>query len=117
LLSEAAKAGLGPYVAANEAFLQDLSGEEHAAFEQNILEVYGPEGAPAAGTTITVTAGQSVSPTAADAALRSTANDDVVQGAGGLDAVQSVLTGGGRDTVTFAGASAGLIDSGAGSDT
>ncbi|MCC7266900.1 MAG: hypothetical protein IT546_06120 [Caulobacteraceae bacterium] len=116
LLSVAAREGLGPYAQANEAFLLDLAGDGEAAFEQDMLAVYGPDGPPAAGATIAAANNQSVSPTASDPALKSTPGDDTVTGAGGLDAVQSVLTGAGDDVVTFAGAAAGLIDTGAGDD-
>jgi hypothetical protein len=116
LLAEAAKAGLGAYVSANNAFLADLVDDGLADFNVDLLGAYGDRSAASPGAAITVTAGQSVSQDAANSALRSTNGDDTVTGANGLNAQQSIHTGDGHDRITLTGEVQGLIDTGAGDD-
>jgi hypothetical protein len=114
LLSEAAKADLGVYAKANDAFLADLAADGQASFNVDLLGVYGPQPTFAAGATITAGANQSVAPDAATPALQSTANNDTVTG---TDGNVSVATAGGHDTITFSGTVGGYIDGGEGNDT
>lgn len=116
LLNEAAKADLGVYAKANDAFLADLADDGQAAFNVDLLGVYGQQPTYAAGATITVTPSQSVAPDADTPSLRSTANNDTVTGTDG-NASQSIATAGGHDTITFSGAVGGYIDGGDGNDT
>ncbi|WP_299004848.1 hypothetical protein [uncultured Caulobacter sp.] len=116
LLNEAAKADLGVYAKANDAFLADLAADGQASFNVDLLGVYGQQPTFATGATIAVTSSQSVSPDAATAGLRSTADNDTVTGADS-NASQSILTAGGHDVITFSGAVGGYIDGGDGNDT
>ncbi len=116
LLNEAAKADLGVYAKANDALLADLAADGQAAFNVDLLGVYGPQPTFAAGATITVTDSQSVSQDAVNTALRSTANNDAITGTGS-NASQTISTGDGHDVITFSGAVGGYIDGGAGNDT
>lgn len=116
LLSEAAKADLGVYAKANDAFLADLADDGQAAFNVDLLGVYGPQTVFATGATITVTDAQSVSATAASPALQSTGGNDTVTGADS-NASQTIATGDGHDVITLSGAVGGYVDGGAGNDT
>ncbi|WP_454761600.1 hypothetical protein [Caulobacter segnis] len=116
LLSEAAKADLGAYAKANDAFLADLANDGQAAFNVDLLGAYGAQPTFAAGATIAVTSSQSVAPDAASPALQSTANNDTVTGTDS-NASQTIATGGGHDTITFSGAVGGYVDGGDGNDT
>lgn len=118
LLAQAAKEDIGPYAKAEDAFLADLGPDGVAQFHTNLALAYG--GAPAAGqagVTINVAPGQSVSPTASDPTLRSTANADTVTIGAGLDAGQTVTTGDGDDKVTINGTVYGAIQIGNGNAT
>ncbi|WP_454718122.1 hypothetical protein [Caulobacter segnis] len=116
LLSEAAKADLGAYAKANDAFLADLANDGQASFNVDLLGAYGAQPTFAAGATIAVTSSQSVAPDAASPALQSTANNDTVTGTDS-NASQTIATGGGHDTITFSGAVGGYVDGGDGNDT
>lgn len=116
LLSEAAKADLGAYAKANDAFLADLANDGQASFNVDLLGAYGAQPTFAAGATIAVTSSQSVTPDAASPALQSTANNDTITGADS-NASQTIATGGGHDTITFSGAVGGYVDGGDGNDT
>lgn len=116
LLSEAVKADQGVYAKANDAFLADLAADGQAAFNVDLLGVYGAQPTFAAGATIAVTASQSVAPDAATPSLRSTADNDTVTGTDS-NASQSIATSGGHDTITFSGTVGGHIDGGDGNDT
>lgn len=109
LLAEAVKAGVGPYAQAQEAFLADLGPDGLARFHVDLLGAYGPHVAAPAGATIVVARDQSVSPSASDAAHRTTDNSDVITGAAGLDAGRTIETGAGDDRVTIAGVVDGEI--------
>ena len=114
LLGDAAVENIGAYAVANNAFLVDLAPDGVANFNVNLVAAYGPP--PPAGATISFNHDQSVTTTATDASLRATGYADVVTGSSGLDAVQTVSTGDGNDTITVTGVMAGLIDGGAGND-
>ncbi len=112
LLSVAAAADVGAYAYAYDVFAKDLAADGVARVQNDLLDAYGE------GATITVAHDQSVSPLATDPALRATAGDDHVTGTSGLDAVQSVATGAGADTIEISGGAgvSGLIDAGPGDD-
>lgn len=114
LLSEAAKADLGSYAKANDAFLADLANDGQAAFNVDLLGVYGQQPTFATGATIAAGPNQVVAPDSATPALQSTANNDTVTG---TDGSVSVSTAGGHDTITFSGTVGGYIDGGDGNDT
>ncbi|MET3666715.1 hypothetical protein [Caulobacter sp. 1776] len=116
LMNEAVKADLGVYAKANDAFLADLANDGQAAFNIDLLGVYGQQPTFSTGATITVTSSQSVSPDAATPDLRSTANNDTVTGTDS-NASQTIATVGGHDTITFSGAVGGYVDGGDGNDT
>lgn len=116
LLNEAAKADLGVYAKANDAFLADLAADGQASFNVDLLGVYGQQPTFASGATIAVTSSQSVAPDAVTASLRSTADNDTVTGTDS-NASQSILTAGGHDVITFSGAVGGYVDGGDGNDT
>jgi len=116
LLNEAVKADLGVYAKANDAFLADLANDGQAVFFTDLLGTYGQQAIYPAGATIAVTSSQSVTPDAATAGLRSTANNDTVTGTDS-NASQTIATAGGHDTVTFSGTVGGYIDGGEGNDT
>ncbi len=116
LMAEAAKANLGAYVTANNAFLADLMDDGAALFNVDLLGAYGVQPAHPAGASIAVTASQSVTLEASDAALRATTGSDTVTGTVS-NAGQTIATGEGNDTITFTGAVGSLIDGGAGNDT
>ncbi len=115
LMAEAAKANLGAYVTANNAFLADLMDDGAALFNVDLLGAYGVQPAHPAGASIAVTASQSVTLEASDAALRATTGSDTVTGTVS-NAGQTIATGEGNDTITFTGAVGSLIDGGAGND-
>lgn len=116
LMAEAAKANLGAYVTANNAFLADLMDDGAALFNVDLLGAYGVQPAHPAGASIAVTASQSVTLEASDAALRATTGNDTVTGTVS-NAGQTLATGEGNDTITFTGAVGSLIDGEAGNDT
>lgn len=116
LLSEAAKADLGVYAKANDAFLADLAADGQAAFNVSLLGVYGAQPTYPAGATIAATGTQSVAPDAASPALQSTANNDTITGTDS-NASQTIATAGGHDTITFSGTVGGFINGGDGNDT
>lgn len=116
LLSEAVKADQGVYAKANDAFLADLAADGQAAFNVDLLGVYGPQPTFATGATIAVTDSQSVAPDAEAPSLRSTADNDTVTGTDS-NASQSIATSGGHDTITFSRTVGGHIDGGDGDDT
>ncbi|HWU79558.1 MAG TPA: hypothetical protein VN158_05775 [Caulobacter sp.] len=116
LLSEAAKADLGVYAKANDALLADITDDGQAAFNVDLLGVYGVQPTFATGATIAVTSSQSVSLDATSPALRSTADNDTVTGTDS-NASQTIATSGGHDTITFSGAVGGFINGGDGNDT
>lgn len=116
LMAEAAKANLGAYVTANNAFLADLMDDGAALFNVDLLGAYGVQPAHPAGATIAVTASQSVTLEASDVTLRSTTGSDTVTGTVS-NAGQTIATGDGNDTITFTAAVGSLIDGGAGNDT
>ncbi|PIC01633.1 hypothetical protein [Caulobacter sp. X] len=116
LLNEAAKADLGVYAKANDAFLADLAADGQASFNVDLLGVYGQQTTFGTGATITVTSSQSVAPDAATPSLRSTGDNDTVTGTDS-NASQSILTVGGHDVITFSGAVGGYVDGGDGNDT
>jgi hypothetical protein len=117
LLAQAAKEDIGVYAKANDALLLDIAADKLAAYQTDLLASYGVPATTSAGATITVLNNQSVALDATNAALKSTANDDTVTAAGGVDAGQRIVTGGGKDTVTVSGAPlGGYIDTGAGND-
>ncbi|HWU79473.1 MAG TPA: hypothetical protein VN158_05340, partial [Caulobacter sp.] len=114
LLAEAAKADLGPYAKAQDAYLMDLGRDGVARFHVDLLDAYGPHVAAPIGAIIAFAHDQSVSPTASGAVSRSGDNSDVITGASGLDAGQIVSTGGGDDRVTVTGVVDGKIQLGDG---
>lgn len=116
LLSAAAKEDIGSYAKANDAFLADLANDGQAVFFTDLLGTYGQQPTYVTGATIAVTTSQSVTPDAATAGLRSTANNDTVTGTDS-NASQTIATGGGHDTITFSGAVGGYVDGGDGNDT
>jgi hypothetical protein len=116
LLGEAAKADLGVYAKANDALLADITDDGQAAFNVDLLGVYGVQPTFATGATIAVTSSQSVSIDAASAALRSTGNNDTVTGTDS-NASQTIATSGGHDTITFSGSVDGFVNGGDGNDT
>jgi hypothetical protein len=116
LLSEAAKADLGVYAKANDALLADIANDGQAAFNVDLLGVYGPQPTFAVGATIAATSAQSVAPDATTVGLRSTGDNDTVTGTDS-NASQSISTAGGHDTITLTGVVGGLIDGGDGNDT
>ncbi len=109
LLAEAVKADVGPYAAAQDAFLADLGPDGVAQFHVDLLGAYGAHVAAPAGATIAIAHDQSASPTASSLALRTTDNSDVITGADGLDAGQAIATGAGDDRVTIKGVVNGKI--------
>ncbi len=116
LLAEAAKADLGVYAKANDAFLADLAADGQANFNVDLLGVYGVQPTYPAGAVIAVAPSQSVAPDAASPALRSTTGNDTVTGTDLLSG-QTIATADGHDTITLSGALGGYIDAGAGNDT
>lgn len=116
LLSEAAKADLGVYAKANDALLADIANDGQAAFNVDLLGVYGVQPTFATGATIAVTSSQSVAPDATTVGLRSTGDNDTVTGTDS-NASQTISTGGGHDTITLTGTVGGLVDGGDGNDT
>ncbi|WP_181242791.1 hypothetical protein [Caulobacter vibrioides] len=117
LLSVATKEGLGPYAAANDAFLADLGPDGVALFRSGLLTAYGPA-APAgvAGEALTVAGDKSVSPTASDAALKSTANNDTLTVTGDIAGGVTIDAGAGRDTVKVTLGTFGKITTSDGGD-
>lgn len=116
LLAEAAKSGTGPYAQANLAYLRDLAPDDLARFKSDLLTAYAPAPAAAPGSSITFAPNESVTPDAAQASLRSTANDDTIQGSSGLNAGQRIEAGAGADVVTVGGVAGGFIRGGQGDD-
>jgi len=116
LLAQAAKEDIGAYAKANDAFLADLGPDGIASFQTNLVEVYGPPPSGAPGAVIAFAHDQSVGPTAANPALKSTDNADTITGLGGLDAGQSILAGGGADVIKVGGVVYGLIQTTDGGD-
>ena len=114
LLSEAAKADLGVYAKANDAFLADLAADGQASFNVDLLGVYGQQPTFATGATIAVSSIQSVSPDASNTSLRSTGDNDTVTG---TDSNGSIETVGGHDSITLTGALGGFVNGGDGNDT
>ncbi|MEO6377892.1 MAG: hypothetical protein ABIO37_07700 [Caulobacteraceae bacterium] len=108
---------IGAYATANNAFLTDLAPDGVANFNVNLVSAYGPPPSSTPGATIVFAHDQSVSTTAADPALRSTANADVITGATGLDAGQSVQAGGGADSINISGLVYGQIQTTDGGDS
>lgn len=118
LLSVAARENIGPYATANNAFLADLGDDGVAHFRSDLLVAYGP--APAAGTagvTLTVAGDKSVSPTAADTALKSSANNDTITVTGDIAGGATIDVGAGRDTIKVALGTFGTIKTSDGGDT
>jgi hypothetical protein len=117
LLSVAATGDVGVYAKAEDAFLADLGPDGLAHFHTNLVTTYGPQPAGQPGSAISFNHDQSVSLTAANSALQSTNNNDVITGTAGLDVGQSVATGNGNDTVTIPGVVFGTVQLGDGNDT
>jgi hypothetical protein len=115
LLAEAAKSGIGVYAAANQAFLADLAADGEAAYNVDLLGVYGAQPVYPVGASITPAIDQSVSLGATAPELRATTGSDTITGVDS-NAAQIISTGDGHDRITFTGGFAGYIDAGAGND-
>ncbi len=117
LMAEAVKADVGVYALANDAFLADLADEGVATFRSDLLTAYGPVPTNPPGAPLTAVADKSISPTAVDPTLRSTANNDTITGTAGLGAPYSIDTGAGQDTISLTGTIYGQILTSDGYDT
>lgn len=117
LLAAAAGEDVGTYAKANDAFLADLGLDGVAAFRSGLVAAYGTPAAGSPGATLTVAADKSISPTAADPLLRSTANNDTLTGTAGLNPLQSIDAGAGHDTINLTGVIYGAISTADGGDT
>lgn len=118
LLSVAAKENIGPYATANNAFLADLGDDGVAQFRSDLLVAYGSPPAPGtAGVTLTVAGDKSVSPTATDTGLKSSANNDTITVTGDIAGGVTIDAGAGRDTITVALGTFGTIRTSDGGDT
>ncbi|AZS22489.1 MULTISPECIES: hypothetical protein [unclassified Caulobacter] len=118
LLSVAAKENIGPYATANNAFLADLGDDGVAQFRSDLLVAYGSPPAPGtAGVTLTVAGDKSVSPTASDAGLKSSANNDTITVTGDIAGGVTIDAGAGRDTIKVTLGTFGAIRTSDGGDT
>ena len=118
LLSVAARENIGPYATANNAFLADLGDDGVAHFRSDLLVAYGSPPAPGtAGVTLTVAGDKSVSPTATDTALQSSANNDTITVTGDIAGRATIDVGAGRDTIKVALGTFGTIKTSDGGDT
>ncbi|MET3665278.1 hypothetical protein [Caulobacter sp. 1776] len=117
LMAEAIKADTGVYAQANDAFLADLAQDGVAAFRSGLVTAYGTPTTGTTGATLTVSPDKSISPTATDVTLRSTANNDTITGTAGLNAGQSIDSGAGHDTINLTGTIYGAITTADGGDT
>ncbi|MCA0356129.1 MAG: hypothetical protein LCH78_04480 [Proteobacteria bacterium] len=118
LLSVAAKENIGPYATANNAFLADLGDDGVAQFRSDLLVAYGSPPTPGtAGVTLTVAGDKSVSPTATDTGLKSSANNDTITVTGDIAGGVTIDSGAGRDTIKVALGTFGTIRTSDGGDT
>lgn len=117
LLAAAAKEDIGTYAKANDGFLADLAADGVALFRSGLVAGYGTPATGTTGATLTVTGSQSVSPTATDPALKSTANNDTITVTGDIAAGVTIDAGAGRDTISAAQATFGTITTADGGDT
>lgn len=118
LLSVAAKENIGPYATANNAFLADLGDDGVAQFRSDLLVAYGSPPTPGtAGVTLTVAGDKSVSPTATDTGLKSSANNDTITVTGDIAGGVTIDAGAGRDTIKVALGTFGTIRTIDGGDT
>ena len=117
LLSAAATEDTGKYAQANDAFLADLAADGVANFRSSLVTAYGASDPGTAGATLTVAGDKSISPTAVDPSLRSTANNDTITGTNGLNPVVTVDAGAGHDTINISGTIYGTITTSDGGDT
>jgi hypothetical protein len=117
LLAEAAKADLGPYAQANDAFLAQLAPGGVAKFHTDMLTAYDAHAASAAGVSITFNPDQSVSPTSTVTALQSTDGADTITGTGGVNVHQTIDSGNGDDVINIPGVVSGTVHAGDGNVT
>ena len=117
LLAVAALEDTGTYAQANDAFLADLAADGVASFRSSLVTAYGSPDPGSAGATLTVAGDRSISPTAVDPTLKSTANNDTITGTNGLNPVVTVDAGAGRDTINISGTIYGTIMTSDGGDT
>ncbi len=103
LLAAAAKEDIGTYAKANDAFLADLALDGVALFRSGLVAAYGTPAPGTTGVTLTVAGDKSVSPTATDPTLKSTANNDTITVTGDVAAGVTIDAGAGRDTITAKG--------------
>ncbi|WP_205685770.1 bluetail domain-containing putative surface protein [Caulobacter vibrioides] len=118
LLAAAAKENVGVYAKANNGFLSDLAADGVAFFQHGLIQAYGaPTPTATPGVNLSVTGAASVSPTATDPGLRSTAGDDTVSVTGAVAGGVTIDLGQGRDTFSARGDIFGTITSQDGGDT